>query len=412
MRGYDVFKNKLFYLIFILLAFIDSFCMEQEVEDNYDIYKFLDNARKKNKYKKIFKNNHLVENNNKEEKAMQPENYFNKLPPDNAIIVLIAIFLLPTEQQLKHEQIEIQDIYRDIASFLRACKRFYNIRTTINEFVVKELSKNFPISGEFEKTREDIKKINPIVDIVHICMVKKEDKNQKLKDIENSKVILGSFIIKNRYNPDLIKNLSLPDTIRRTPIQWAAAYNQYKTIKALVKLGVSLNSADITGTSPLHEAVRKNCLESVKALLENGADKETRNNLEETALHIACKHNCAAIIKLLLDFGAKPDSCNRNGETPLHILVNSVSNNNILIIEYILKNTWADPNAQDISGETPLHNAVYQRNFKAAELLIKNGATNIIKNNINQKPTDVAKAVGDYKMANFIKDRDNKCNVM
>ncbi|MCK5690792.1 ankyrin repeat domain-containing protein, partial [Myxococcota bacterium] len=164
-----------------------------------------------------------------------------------------------------------------------------------------------------------------------------------------------------------------------TPLHYAAVDGHVETVRALVKLGATIDT-DGRGMT-LQGAAERGHAESVAVLLELGAEISARDYNGDTALHSAAGAGRTRVAHLLIKSGADVSARNEKGHTPLHSVVDIWSEDWLGMQEVLIK-LGADPNAQDEDGNTPLHLlAAKYRKEKTPELLVKLGADLEIKNN-------------------------------
>ncbi|MBE6417818.1 MAG: hypothetical protein E7033_05060 [Akkermansiaceae bacterium] len=202
----------------------------------------------------------------------------------------------------------------------------------------------------------------------------------------------------------------------RPPIIAAAAYpgqTGLATMQQLLQSGANVNTRDAEGFTPLMIAANWGNTEMVKLLLEAGADVLATTNSGTNALHsVACAQiihtgdattaaqDLTHIAAMLLAAGADINQATADGVTPLIVAANY---NNILLkpflqagakiptpgdahyrkhieelvrhcsIETLLEH-GLDANYRTDNGRSLLQTAVAQRNEKAVEALILNGA--------------------------------------
>ena len=134
----------------------------------------------------------------------------------------------------------------------------------------------------------------------------------------------------------------------------------------------------------LIDAVEKADIKKVEELLIKGSDPNAKNRLGKVALHYASKRGDVKIARLLLKHGA---DVNASSELDLTSLFYAVENGHTKMIELLLKNQ-ANVHAVDGSEKTPLY---YVLNKKSAELLLKYGANVHAQDTLNRTPLDYAK---------------------
>ena len=122
--------------------------------------------------------------------------------------------------------------------------------------------------------------------------------------------------------------------------------------------------------APLFDAVKAGDAGAVGRLLADGVSVQTAEIDGTTALHWAAHHDRLRIAGLLLDAGAEVDAANRYGVTPLALA--SVNGSTPMIAR--LLEAGAGPNLPNPEGETPLMTAARTGNAGAIETLLAHGA--------------------------------------
>jgi len=105
----------------------------------------------------------------------------------------------------------------------------------------------------------------------------------------------------------------------KTPLHFAASYEQVEAMALLKEHGADLNAHDTTGMTPLHAAAMFGRLEAVRWLVEEGADPMARDHFGDTALHTAAIFGAGNVIQYLLSQGLPLDDKNESGHTALDL---------------------------------------------------------------------------------------------
>jgi uncharacterized protein len=132
----------------------------------------------------------------------------------------------------------------------------------------------------------------------------------------------------------------------------AAMQGNRDAVKALLKDGADVNTAQGDGMTALHWAAQKGDLELAKTLLYAGANvKATTRIGGYSPLLIASRNGNAAMIETLLAGGADPNSATANGTTALMLAAQA---GNTSAVQALL-DRGADVNAREkVKGETAL----------------------------------------------------------
>jgi uncharacterized protein len=132
----------------------------------------------------------------------------------------------------------------------------------------------------------------------------------------------------------------------------AAMSGNREAVRALLKEGADVNTAQADGMTALHWAAQKGDVELAKVLLYASANLRATTRIGGyTPLLIASRNGDAAMIKALLDGGADPNNATTNGTTAL--MLASAAGKPEAVSALIDKG--ANVNAKEnVKGETPL----------------------------------------------------------
>ena len=110
----------------------------------------------------------------------------------------------------------------------------------------------------------------------------------------------GKVMLMHWLNTEAQAPLDGPMEFGRTPLGYAARYNQLAALKYLIEHQVPINVRDDKGRTPLMEASSQGHTECVIKLLEAKADPNVQDTTRSTALHHAAKGGHDLVIKLLI----------------------------------------------------------------------------------------------------------------
>jgi ankyrin repeat protein len=154
------------------------------------------------------------------------------------------------------------------------------------------------------------------------------------------------------------------------PIVDAARNADADAVRALIKKGADVNTAEGDGATALHWAAYRDDLAIADALLRAGARVNAANDLGATPLWAASLNGSASMVRRLLQAGANPNAALLAGETP--VMVASRSGNADIVAQLIAKG--ANVNARAARGQTALMWAVSQRHPEVVKVLLAHGA--------------------------------------
>jgi len=168
-----------------------------------------------------------------------------------------------------------------------------------------------------------------------------------------------------------------------------------------------INEQDPDGNTKLHVACKKAYVEEVTQLLDKNADPDIKNTSGQTALHIASRTDHVKIIEMLCKHSKNESGINlqdNNGTTPLHEAcgISAYDRNTPFAMGSYEGAKWllehgADPNIPNNQGQTPIH-AGFGHPYNAvdlAPLLLLHGGKYALKDNRNNKPTDLVEKKND-----------------
>jgi ankyrin repeat protein len=151
----------------------------------------------------------------------------------------------------------------------------------------------------------------------------------------------------------------------------AARSGEIENVRALLKGGAPVDSAEPDGTTALHWAVRADNVEMVRTLLRAGARAGVANRYGITPLALAAVNGNETTVGLLLNAGADPNAASGEGETVLMAAARTGRPGPVKL----LLDRGANVNAQEGHyGETALMWAAGHDHPEVVRLLIARGA--------------------------------------
>ncbi|KAI0474231.1 ankyrin repeat-containing domain protein [Xylaria cf. heliscus] len=213
--------------------------------------------------------------------------------------------------------------------------------------------------------------------------------NEALRTITNGSEYLDEFIEDSRFTmthrivlglsmkvleEELIlhpEDIDTQDSMGRTPLAWAAARGDNRSVVTLLRYGADPNIMDVQLSGPLSNATAQGHTACVLLLLDAGADPEPAlppGIQKGTPLSVAARNSKDPLLaKRLLDFGANVNSCTTDGRTPLfHAAKNNDTQLAILLLEY-----GADINYISAAGESPLTMSIIHNSHNVLRLLLE-----------------------------------------
>lgn len=162
----------------------------------------------------------------------------------------------------------------------------------------------------------------------------------------------------------------------------------------VILFGIALADAQNT----IYDVCRKGSLDEIIDIYNKDQDIINEENKEGyLPLTLACYHGNYEAVKFLVD---KVDDINANSErgTPL---MAAVFKKEVRIVELLLKHN-ANPNIKDINGSTAMHYATMFKNYDIIELLVKVNSDFSIKDHNGKSALDFAKAYNDERLNSIL----------
>lgn len=167
---------------------------------------------------------------------------------------------------------------------------------------------------------------------------------------------------------DRIKTLGI-DIHKNGYLHFVASFGVDKedAVRAVVELGVDIESKDIMKQTPLHAAASRGKDDNVRTLVELGANIEAENRNKQTPLHVAALSGHESTVRTLVELGANIESEDKYQQTPLHNATNQGKENTVRALVGLGANIEAENN----DNKTPLH--------AAASTIFGHGLENMVR---------------------------------
>jgi ankyrin repeat protein len=167
------------------------------------------------------------------------------------------------------------------------------------------------------------------------------------------------------------EDIDAQDFMGRTPLSWAAAKGDTRTVVALLSHGADPNIIDAHMSGPMSNAAAQGHTACVRLLLEAGAYPDALlppGVRKGSPLNVAARRsNDISLVKSLLDFGADIESSGIDGITSLiHVSRTDNASFAMLFLEY-----GADINATSVAGTTPLTTAITHNSHNVLRLILE-----------------------------------------
>ncbi len=157
-----------------------------------------------------------------------------------------------------------------------------------------------------------------------------------------------------------------------SPVADAAERGDLEAVRALLRQGADVNTAQSDGMTALHWAASNNDVAVARTLLYAGATVRARTRLGAyTPLHLASRGGHAEVVRLILEAGADPDAYTTTGVTAMHFAADADAGD---VVDALAAH-GGDVDARDSFAErTPLMFATVRGADAAVRALLGAGA--------------------------------------
>lgn len=166
------------------------------------------------------------------------------------------------------------------------------------------------------------------------------------------------------------------DADGRTPLSWAAARGDSKSVELLLRNGASPNTSDRIGQGPLRQSLKASDAKCLQLLLDYGAKVDQTDDWKQTCL--LAEHyypNPVGFTAPLLKADAQVNVRCSQGR---FLLMEAVSKNNVAAVKLLLAYR-AEVNIANNAGATALHEGVRHNSHEALAVLLDSEVDHTIR---------------------------------
>uniref|UniRef100_A0A8C5C8E9 Ankyrin repeat domain 52 n=1 Tax=Gadus morhua TaxID=8049 RepID=A0A8C5C8E9_GADMO len=209
-------------------------------------------------------------------------------------------------------------------------------------------------------------------------------------------------------------NQSIKDKLGRSPLHYAAANGSSQCTMGQVRGGAEVNEVDLMGCTPLHYAAASHtfsrCLEY---LLDNGANPALKNGKGYSAMHFAAAYGNRQHLELVrlleMSFNCLGEGESNLPVSPLHL---AAYNGHCEALR-VLTETLVSLDVRDSQGRTALYLAAQRGFARCVEMLLKHGATCLLKDYRRKwTPLHAAAAEGHMDSLLILVNREESADIL
>lgn len=209
------------------------------------------------------------------------------------------------------------------------------------------------------------------------------------------------------------------DKKRRTPLSYAALYNNNEALEVLIHHGAKVDLKDSNGSTPLHQAL-KGSAKTASLLVVRGANLRRTDGYGQNCLQIAARSQRQDTVDFVFSVMAERNqsftadmihSRDFHGKSALHRVCAAhdfsqeyTSKRAVFKFVHILLKQGADVDAQDRFGYTPAHAAASGNNITAMDALLDESPDLAILDQHRCTAMDWALAQGQIEMADMMRE--------
>lgn len=201
-------------------------------------------------------------------------------------------------------------------------------------------------------------------------------------------------------------DLTLRDTLGRSPMLFAIEYNRPEILNFLYSKGGTFTQADTNGVGwgPLENAIKDRSTEVVEVLLKQGEDPNQKTQYY-SLLTSAVEKESIEIVRLLCQYGAKIADGNQSE------LLTAVDNGNVEIVKILIEH-GADLSVKAYRGpsEEILHWAISRKYPEVVQMLIERGHPVNGKGYLGHTALTLALSINHRDMVGFLLENNADIN--
>jgi ankyrin repeat protein len=184
-----------------------------------------------------------------------------------------------------------------------------------------------------------------------------------------------------------------------TPLALACERGSEAIVGQLIDARADVRKAGPDGTAPLAVCAQYSTAGTVAKMLARGAKADTLDARGQTPLMWAASAGHVEAIGLLLKAGAKVDRVTGEGFTPLFFAIASGSGD----ATRVLLDAGADPSHRGPENTSAAQLAMYQKNWRAAQMLVERGGVDLTEHDRNgEQLLHAAAAGGDESLVSAL----------
>ncbi len=194
---------------------------------------------------------------------------------------------------------------------------------------------------------------------------------------------VGNLLL--QHGPDV----NLPDKLGKTALHYACQNGKIAFSRMLIEYtGIELDAVDHEGKTPLHLAAQAGYLPITELLLKRRVNVNAKDLNNQTPLHLAAQAGHLAVVEWLLDNGARPGLGDKADNFPIHQA--SRGGHTAIVKTLLACSNNVNINVQNQQKATPLMLAIAGAHVETAQLLLLNGGSAVIKDELGNTPLHVA----------------------
>ncbi len=202
---------------------------------------------------------------------------------------------------------------------------------------------------------------------------------------------------------ELLRNPTLIDEVDadgRTPLSWACARGDSKSVEILLRHGASPNTPDRIGQGPLRQAMKAYNATCAKLLLAYGAKVDQRDDWKQTCL-LCCMYypDPVSFAVPLLEAGAQVNVRCSQGRSPV---MEAVNKNNVEALKVLLRH-GADVDCANNVGATPLHEGIRYNSHEALATLLETNVDHSLRDKRNRSVLHWAAEFADLETLKILR---------